>query len=127
VIQNNIIDGNGEGIIFSGDGTRTSDDNVVRDNVISNSRVRSNIEYFYPQGSAPGHGNEVTHNCVFGAAGQEVDGAGFAFSAQETLVADPMFVDRDAKDFRLRPESPCLSTGPKLTPPAPRFQTSASG
>ena len=119
-IQNNIIDGNGEGIIFSGDGTGPPT-HVVRDNVISNSRVRSNIEYFYPEGSGPGHGNVVTHNCVFGAAGQDVDGAGFAFSAEETLVTDPLFLNRDAKDFRLQPESPCVGLGPKLAPPAPGF------
>jgi parallel beta-helix repeat protein len=127
LIQNNIIDGNGEGIIFSGDGTRTSDDNIVRDNVISNSRVRSNIEYFYPQGSAPGRGNVVTHNCVFGAAEEEVEGAGFAFSADATLVTDPMFVNRSAKDFRLQMASPCLSAAPKLTPPTALLQASASG
>ena len=63
----------------------------------------------------------VTHNCVFGAAGQDVDGAGFAFSAEETLVTDPLFLNRDAKDFRLQPESPCVGLGPKLAPPAPGF------
>ncbi len=126
-IENNIIDGNGEGIIFSGDQGVASDNNVVRDNVISNSRVRSNVEYFYPEGTGPGQGNLVTHNCVFGAAEEEIDGAGYAFTAQDNLVTDPLFVDRAAKDFTLRPDSPCVSATPKLTPPAPRLAALASG
>ena len=56
LIENNVIDGNGEGIIFSGDEHGTSDNNTVRDNVISNSDVRSNVEFFYPEGASPGPG-----------------------------------------------------------------------
>src|SRR5262249_17940258 len=46
LIDGNLIVGNGEGIIFSGDGTLTSDDNIVRNNVIANSRDRYNVEYY---------------------------------------------------------------------------------
>jgi parallel beta-helix repeat protein len=121
LIENNIIDGNGEGIIFSGDDGATSDNNTVRDNVISNSRVRSNIEYFYPKGTNPGQGNTVTHNCVYGAAGAQIEGDGVAFAAEDNLVTDPMFANRDAKDFSLRQESPCISAMPKRIPPVPRL------
>jgi len=44
VIRDNVIDGNGEGIIFSGDGGTTSNDSVVEGNAITNSRLRYNVE-----------------------------------------------------------------------------------
>jgi parallel beta-helix repeat protein len=118
LIQNNVIDGNGEGIIFSGGEQEASSNNTVRDNVISNSRVRSNIEYFYDPGAPTGQGNIVSHNCVYGAAKEDIDGNGIAFAAQDNVLADPLFVARDAKDFRLRDDSPCLWTAPRRTPPA---------
>jgi parallel beta-helix repeat protein len=119
LIANNVIDGNGEGIIFSGEGGSTSDANTVRDNIISNSRVRSNIEFFYPRGTSPGQGNVVSHNCVFGSARDNIVGGGIAFTAQENVAADPLFVDRNAKNFALQPDSPCLFAAPTEAPPPP--------
>jgi parallel beta-helix repeat protein len=117
LIENNVIDGNGEGIIFSGDEQSTSDNNTVRDNVISNSDVRSNVEYFYPEGASPGQGNVVSHNCLFGAAKDDIDGEGIAFAAQDNVIADPLFADRGAKNFTLSPNSPCPWAAPKQAPP----------
>ena len=49
-IYGNVIDGNGEGIIISGDGDTASSGNVIHDNVISDSKVRWNVES--PTGTA---------------------------------------------------------------------------
>jgi hypothetical protein len=117
LIESNVIDGNGEGIIFSGGEHSASDNNTVRGNIITNSRVRSNVEYFYEEGAPTGTGNVVERNCVYGGAKEDIDGNGIAFVAQGNVVADPLFVDRDAKDFTLLPNSPCLWAAPKKALP----------
>jgi parallel beta-helix repeat protein len=102
-VSRNVIDGNGQGVIFS----RESANNVVENNVISNPVVRYNIEDW----ELSGGGNLARRNCVWstrhpGNAGIE---PGLAFPAVENLVRQPEFVNRGGKDFRLRPGSPCLS------------------
>ena len=63
-ISGNVIDGNGEGIIFSGVGGSASSDNVVENNVITNSRLRHDVESWYPD--LVGERNVVRNNCVHG-------------------------------------------------------------
>jgi parallel beta-helix repeat protein len=66
LLTHNVIDGNGVGVIFGGSETTTSNDNVVQDNVITNSKVRGNIDYSW--GGAVGTGNIARHNCLGGEA-----------------------------------------------------------
>jgi parallel beta-helix repeat protein len=106
LMRGNIIDGNGEGVIFSGAGSDTSNDNVLENNVITNSRIRHDVETWYPDG--PGHGNVVRNNCVFGGKqGEIADQRGYDVFAN--LKVDPQYADRGAKDFRLKPTSPCAA------------------
>ncbi|MEA2397783.1 MAG: hypothetical protein QOK25_1339 [Thermoleophilaceae bacterium] len=116
-ISGNVIDGNGEGIIFSGVGGAASSDNVVENNVITNSQLRHNVESWYPD--LIGERNVVRNNCVHGGAqGNISNGAGF--SASSNLTADPKYVDRAGKDFRLSPDSPCAGVlGGAVLPTAP--------
>jgi parallel beta-helix repeat protein len=44
LVTGNVIDSNGEGVIFAGVGGQTSDDNLVEHNVITNSQIRQNVE-----------------------------------------------------------------------------------
>jgi parallel beta-helix repeat protein len=111
-IANNVIDGNGEGIIFSSGelAGRTSSDNHVYRNVITNSQIRFNVEYYW--GGPVGSNNTVENNCVWnGKQGNVSDQVGFV--ATGTLTADPLYQDRAAKDFRLRAGSPCAGYGPQ--------------
>lgn len=117
IIENNVIDGNGEGIIFSGDGDLTSDNNIVRENIITNSRTRANVEYFYADGSPAGTGNVVEHNCISGGAEGDIEGDGIAFTAQGNVIVDPLYVDQENRDYTLREDSPCRWAAPKRTPP----------
>jgi parallel beta-helix repeat protein len=55
-VYGNTIDGNGEGVHFGA----AAANNVVRDNLITNSRKRWNVEYF----DLHGRGNRVIANCV---------------------------------------------------------------
>lgn len=58
------------------------------------------------------------NNCYWNAAGQPVDFLGkplaewqAAGHEEGSIVADPLFVDAEHGDFRLRPESPALKLG----------------
>jgi Right handed beta helix region len=106
VMRGNVIDGNGEGVIFSGAGGTTSNDNVLENNVITNSKIRHDVETYWPEN--PGHGNVVRNNCVFGGEqGDIADQEGY--DVFRNLKVDPQYVDRKGKDFRLSANSPCAA------------------
>ncbi len=112
IIRSNVIDGNGEGMIFSGDGGVASSDNKVEYNIITNSTIRNNVEAWYPIGNPIGTGNTVRMNCIHGGA-RDYGNGGIqepqeGFTATDNLNADPLFVNRSAKNFHLQSSSPCL-------------------
>jgi parallel beta-helix repeat protein len=109
-VVRNVIDGNGGGVLISGDDDRASRDNVIEHNVISNSLRRWNVESWW--GGPVGSGNAVRENCLH-ATNPEHDSDGGVlhptkgFTASRNVVADPRFVNRARKDFRLRGSSRC--------------------
>jgi parallel beta-helix repeat protein len=110
-IANNVIDGNGEGIIFSGDSGLASSNNVARRNVISNSRVRYNLESWWPNGNPVGTGNLASDNCLWnGTQGNVADQVGF--TASNNVVANPGYADRTGGNFALSSSSACAGFGP---------------
>jgi parallel beta-helix repeat protein len=127
LIRRNIVDGNGEGLIFSGADGVASNDTLVEGNVISNSRVRYNVESYYGPGEPHGERNVVTRNCLFGSS-RNSGGGGVqenqdGFVAFANVVADPAFADRAAGDFRLAADSGCRSVFSDIdaaAPPPPR-------
>jgi hypothetical protein len=111
-IARNVIDGNGQGIIFSRESAR----NLVESNVISNPVLRYNIEDW----ELTGAGNVTRRNCVWSTRHEDNAGIqpGLAVATVENRVTEPRFVDRAGKDFRLRGDSPCLDSAPSLLPAA---------
>ena len=57
--------------------------------------------------STVGTGNVARSNCVYGGGAGNVSGG---FTSQNNLVADPQFVNRGARDYRLKAGSPCLAS-----------------
>ena len=113
-VARNVIDGNGEGVVFA----RRSAHNVVEHNVISNSLVRYNVEDY----ELSGDGNLVRRNCLWspGFGGNPGISPGIEVDLLDNLVAEPVFAARAAKDYRLSPASPCFSFSPGSRRPGPR-------
>ena len=127
LIAHNVINANGSGVIFAGDGPSASHDITVRDNIISNSRVRWNVESSYPAGGVVGTGNLVTHNCVWASAGnQYYDARGGisgpdGYSVGDNVVQRPRFVAASLGDLRLKTPGGCSGYGlTNPSPPGPR-------
>jgi hypothetical protein len=111
LIRGNVIDGNPIGLTFSGDEESTSSQNVVAHNVIANSTRWWNVQTYWP--GEQGTGNVVRGNCLHGGNSDpyynQRGGVSeeHGFTSEGNLIAAPNFIDRGAKDFRLRRDSPC--------------------
>jgi parallel beta-helix repeat protein len=109
-VTGNVIDGNGEGLTFSGEYGVASNDNLVEGNVITNSRVRYNVESWFSPGNPIGRNNVVRGNCVRGGVRDHGNGgiAGeWGFRVVQTVRAKPAFASRARDDFRLESGDPC--------------------
>ncbi len=109
LVEHNIIDGNRGGVVFAGDGEETSDRNVVRNNAITNSGPRWNIEASW-SGGPRGSGNSAHHNCLHTAGdadgGLQTEGGGFSSASNEVLRESP-YVNRAAGDLRFKAGTAC--------------------
>jgi Right handed beta helix region len=107
-IDHNIIDGNGEGIIISGEGGHASSHTDIFENIVSNSTMRHDIQSWWPSGNPVGVDNFVHENCVWGGRGRPIDMSAGGLRAANNARVNPMFVNAAAHEYRLRPTSPCL-------------------
>ena len=111
LIRNNVIAGNGEGVIFSGAGSYASSDNVLIHNVIVYSRIRWNVEYYW--GSGPvGTNNVVKENCIFGGARGDVLGPQIGYAATANIFVEPEFASSSWLSRVKKPRA-CRSYAPK--------------
>jgi nitrous oxidase accessory protein NosD len=119
VIRGNVIDGNGEGIIFSGNGGTASSNTVVDHNIVSNAQIRADVESWYPVGNPVGTNNIVHDNCIVPGAGGGINLSNGGFTAYSNLsVKDALFVDASSGDYRLQSTSPCATYLTDSTAPA---------
>ena len=136
-ITGNVIDSNGEGILFGAGYENgkyeTPDNNTVTNNLITNAQVRDNIE---SSGKPNGSGNVVTHNCIKGApsgyagpSGSGILDTTNGFTATNNLIASPGYVNAAAGDYRILTPNLCSallasanvdpSVGPLVKSPPP--------
>jgi len=110
-IVRNVLDGNGEGILFA----ERSSGNLAEQNIITNSKIRWNLESF----NLTGVGNEARFNCLYATNANSqfnqnggVDPA-IGIYTHDNVVSDPLYMDPTTRDFRLREGSPCAGKGPR--------------
>jgi parallel beta-helix repeat protein len=109
IIEHNIIDANGEGIIFSGASGVASNNNTVRDNIITNAVLRDDVESWYPSGNPIGQGNSVQANCVWGGASGTIQTSPIGFAATLNITANPEYANTATGDYRVNATSPCAA------------------
>jgi hypothetical protein len=107
-IDHNIIDDNGEGIIIAGEGGLASSHTDIFDNIVSDSKVRHDVESFWPRGNPIGVDNLVRDNCLWRGREGTIEAAGGGLRAANNARVNPQFVNGRAHDYRLKPTSPCL-------------------
>lgn len=124
LVTHNVIDGNGSGVIFSGDGPLTSRNNTVKGNIISNSHMRWNVESWYPSGTPVGSGNIVEANCLWASSSSAYYNTNGGIAAHigfevgpGNVVQRPRYDNAGRGNFRLSGRSGCKGFGPVQLPP----------
>jgi parallel beta-helix repeat protein len=114
LIEGNVIDGNGKNLVFASSGNNVSSGNIVRNNVISNSRVGWNVSANWTRASRVGRDNEVYDNCVWASSWEPdynqnggISPAEHGFDAYGNLIAEPTYANRETGDFGLGSDDPC--------------------
>lgn len=105
----NVVDGDTPsvrgGVVFGGDTSYASKDNVVEYNVITYAATYNVTSTW---SGAVGSGNVARNNCVWAGRLGNVDTSDGGFTASANATTDPLFLARTSRDYRLAPSSPCL-------------------
>ena len=107
LIMRNLIDGNGEGIIFSGAEGYASSGNRVLRNVIARSAIRSNIEDWWEDGGPVGTGNVAVRNCLGGAVEGDLALPAVGWIPAGNVTGTMVYRDASGGDFRPLATSGC--------------------
>ena len=106
----NVIDGASPsirgGVVFGGDTSYASKDNVVEYNVVA---YAASYNITSTWSGAVGSGNVARNNCVWAGSSGNVNTSKGGFTASGNVTSDPLFVSRSSRDYRLSPLSPCLA------------------
>jgi hypothetical protein len=124
-VYGNVIEGNGEGVIISGDGSSASSGNLVENNLIANSKIRWNIESNWPDGVV-GTGNVVRDNCLYSANSDSYYNqnggilppgeGGKGFASLGNVTVGQQFAESATRQAGLPSDSPCAGSFVTLRP-----------
>lgn len=123
VIERNIIDSNGEGILFGGSSGTASSGTTVQDNLITNAQTRYDVESWYPSGNPSGQNNIVQNNCVWGGAYGTIETNKTGFQPTSNTTANPGYTNPNQGDYRINTTSPCAQLLAGSTIPTQPFTT----
>lgn len=125
-IERNIIDSNGEGILFGGSSGNASSNTTVKDNLITNAQIRYDVESWYPAGNPTGQNNTVQDNCVWGGAYGTIQTGSTGFQATSNITANPNYANPATGDYRVASTSPCATLLSTDTIPTQPFTTTST-
>jgi parallel beta-helix repeat protein len=77
-VAGNVIESNGEGVLFGGTAESAPRDNLVEHNLIRDSRARYNVESHFERGGPVGQDNVVRRNCIEGGVRDDRGSGGIA-------------------------------------------------
>lgn len=118
LVRHNVLDGNSGNLNIGSYAPNGyfSRDTTITDNIISNSTFAFSKDTAQVFGNFPNdgqtYGNVVTGNCVYQQDPSKNFG-GYGYSHSDNILADPLYENRDAKDFDLQSGSPCTGKGPQ--------------
>ena len=125
-IEHNIVDSNGEGIIFSGDFGYASSNNTIANNLITNSTLRSDIESWYPTGNPIGQNNTVQKNCLWGGVKGTIETNEIGFTATNNTTTNPQYANPNTGDYRINNTNPCANLLTNTNTPTQPFNTTST-
>ncbi len=109
-VTHNVIDDNRMGVIFGSNSSYTSSNNVVAQNLITNSTGQYGVQYWW--GGTVGTGNQANSNCFYSNAGGDLETPYTGYTATGNLDANPSYVNESAHTvagYELASGSSCLS------------------
>ena len=123
VIRGNVIAGNGEGIIISGADGQAANGSVIENNVVTGSKIRSDVESWYPAANPVGTGNVVRNNCI-----GTIDTTAGGFTATDNTRTAVSFASAATGDYRVAASSACASVlGASTAPAGPQWEAATTG
>jgi len=113
LVEHNVIDGNltESGLVFGGEAPYASSHNLVRWNIFSGNGAYG-VSSSWAAGVV-GAGNVANGNCFWENADGALDRTLLGFRATGNVDANPLFVDRALRDYRLRRGSRCKLMQPR--------------
>jgi Right handed beta helix region len=111
-VEHNVFDGAmlKAGLVFAGEAPNlSSDNNIVRHNIFTNNKTYG-IDAWW--GGPVGRGNVASSNCFWLNGTGPIGGRTGWTNRTGNVFANPTYVDRASKDFRLRAGSRCAGYGP---------------
>lgn len=105
-VLHNVMDDNGQGVVFAGDGSSASSENTVAYNIITSTARGYDVDSSWE--GPVGSGNVAKDNCLYGRGSRGIERPTKGFAAQGNRFVNPRYRAPAKHDYALMPGSPCL-------------------